>query len=498
MTTTTLRPNGTAIAATSMTGAGSQHAALSDNSDSSYVTVEDKEGAGTYDVDTTTLPAGSITMRIRGRVRAQKVTDGVTTATVTAGSQEAALSGFASASFAEIVGAWTPVTLSQAQVDGVKIRLSVAADGVDTRFAEAYVDLAYVTIPVTTVTAVTPDPYTASNIVPIAWTNTLDADGGGQTRYEVKVFTAAQYGAGGFDPATSTPYWESGIVVGSALSTSTGPLATATTYRAYVRVSQTVNGAAHWSAWAYDQFAVTVTTADVDTVTATPQDTLGRIRVDVARDTGTSAWNFVEVQRSVDAGTTWTPVRFANYVDATGDANAFQVDDYEVGNGVNVRYRARATRLLSGLPITGEWVSTAAVTAWSSTDCWLKSPIDPTVNTVFVMSLRDRYLRQRRHGRFDIIGASFPVIISDVMSTHSGRITIETYETADAAALRALIEDTAVLLVQYPTSMDITDFYASIADLDEVFVSSKSDNLWRVWTASYDSVVAPADPTAGQ
>jgi hypothetical protein len=114
------------------------------------------------------------------------------------------------------------------------------------------------------------------------------------------------------------------------------------------------------------------------------------------------------------------------------------------------------------------------------------------------MSRRDVYAKRRRTGRFDIIGAAAPIVVSDVMSSHSGMLTIETYGTTDAADLRALLEDTPVVLVQFPAAMDIADFYAAINGVDEVFMSANSDNLWRLWSATYDSVTAPADSTAGQ
>jgi hypothetical protein len=492
MTTTVLRPNGTVSSGT-VTGAANAHTALSDDSDSSYVL-----SSITVDMGTVAM-SGGVTKTLTARCRWRSVSGTVPGALCAIGAASVIPSGDGSLGTDLVTNTGVPVAVSmtQAQVDALRASVG-AGDSGNIRAYEVYADLVWVAVPVTTVTAVSPDPYTASNIIPVAWTNTLDADGGGQTRYEVKVFTDAQYGAGGFDPDTSDSYWESGEVVGSALTVNTGALVTGDTYRAYVRVAQTVNGASHWSAWAFDTFAVDVDTADVDTVTATGGDAGGRIQVDVTRDTATEAWELIEVQRSIDSGVTWTPVRFANYVDCTGDANDFQVFDYEVPNGTTALYRARATLLLSGLPVTGAWVQSTPAESWSSTECWLKSPTDPSLNTTFCMSRRDVYAKRRRTGRFDIIGAAAPIVVSDVMSSHSGMLTIETYGTTDAADLRALLEDTPVVLVQFPAAMDIADFYAAINGVDEVFMSANSDNLWRLWSATYDSVIAPADSTAGQ
>jgi hypothetical protein len=497
MTTTTLRPNGT-VAAGTVTGAANAHTALNDDSDSSYVAGNGANGT-LVEMGTVAMGSGAVTKsaRIRARAWHTSASGQITAASSPAGPSLAGTVSTANG-ILTFAGGYSPVGWSQASVDALRLQVSAQPVSANVRFYELYLDLIYVTQPVTTVTAVSPDPYTATNIIPIAWSNTLDADGDGQTRYEVKVYTDAQYGAGGFDPDTSDSYWESGEVVGSALTVNTGALATGDTYRAYVRVAQTVNGASHWSAWAFDTFAVDVDTADVDTVTATGGDAGGRIQIDVTHDGASEAWELIEVQRSIDAGVTWTPVRFANYVDCTADANDFQVFDYEVPNGTTALYRARATLLLSGLPVTGAWVQSTPAESWSSTECWLKSPTDPSLNTTFCMSRRDVYAKRRRTGRFDIIGAAAPIVVSDVMSSHSGMLTIETYGTTDAADLRALLEDTPVVLVQFPAAMDIADFYAAINGVDEVFMSANSDNLWRLWSATYDSVTAPADSTAGQ
>ena len=90
----------------------------------------------------------------------------------------------------------------------------------------------------------------------VTWDYT-DADDDAQSVYEVNVFTAAQYGASGFDPAVSVPEWGSGQVT-SADSGVTVPvdLETGVTYRAYVRVGHALGSSSFLSAWAFSQFAM--------------------------------------------------------------------------------------------------------------------------------------------------------------------------------------------------------------------------------------------------
>jgi hypothetical protein len=90
----------------------------------------------------------------------------------------------------------------------------------------------------------------------VSWTYT-DADDDPQSVYEVKVFTAAQYGAAGFDPDSSAGEWESGLVTSSDTGVTVPvDLETGTTYRAYVRVGHTLGSSNFISNWAFSQFVM--------------------------------------------------------------------------------------------------------------------------------------------------------------------------------------------------------------------------------------------------
>lgn len=497
MTTTTLRPNATISTADTLTGGASAHAVTSDDSDSSFWVDNDIVQVG---FGTLTL-SPDVTKQIRFRARAE-VPDGNPAGTVyvyllkSASAQIVKTPLSLTTALATFTDAYIPVTLTQTEINGLRIKVEGDAGFVHS-FYELYIDLVTVDQPVVAVDAVT-DPVTTTTIVPVSWVNTLDADGGGQTRYQVRAFTDAQYGAGGFDPDTSDAYYDSGVVVSSATSANVGPLETGDTYRAYVRVAQTVNGALHWSDWDYDEFTVTVDTADVDTVAAVATDVSGLITVTVERDTGSESWEFVEVQRSIDAGATWVDVRGATYVDATGDADTFVIVDYEAPNGVDVDYRARATRILSTLPITGSWVETSASESWSSTDCWLKAPNAPTLNVTFKLGGRDPVRRARRTGVFSVVGLDAPVTVSDVRSKRSGTLRVVTETSGEAEDLDELLVGSAVLLVQFPASMDIAGAYVAVIDDEDVFRMASADLVSRMWSLRFVEVVSPSDPDAGR
>jgi hypothetical protein len=82
----------------------------------------------------------------------------------------------------------------------------------------------------------------------ITWT--FAGDGLAQNRFQVKIFTAAQYGIGGFDPETSPNTVDSGVQVSTSNSwTCTVNLPNSTTYRAYVKCAQLTPGSSivHWT-----------------------------------------------------------------------------------------------------------------------------------------------------------------------------------------------------------------------------------------------------------
>jgi len=502
MTTTTLRPDATISSSGVITGAANAHTALNDNSDASYV-----NDVATVELGTFTLPAGAVTKQIVCRLRAQSSDSNTRTAQAAALVvflpnpleilQVISVSGSVGTTITTLSGTPVAVSLSQASIGALQFFVGdlsnpAALDLV--RKMEGYADLTYVTIPVTTVTAVTPDPYTASNVVPIAHTNTLDADGGVQTRHQMRLFTAAQYGIGGFDPATSPATQDTGEVVGAALTRNTVVLANSTTYRAYVRVSQTVNGVSHWSAYAFDQFEVSVTTSDIDTVTTVAVNASARIDITVNRDAASSAWNFVEVERSTDAGATWSPVRGATYVDSTGNANTFTVSDYETGNGQATIYRARATRIVSLLPITGAFVQSTPAVSWTSESAWLKSPTNPTLNSSVLVSGPVESSTSVDRGVFYVLGVSAPVVVSDVRRLTVGYITFQTDSDAAITILQALLDESE-LLFHAPVDWDVSPMYISIGDVRRERGPMEGFPVTR-WPSSYVEIAAPRDPLA--
>jgi hypothetical protein len=106
------------------------------------------------------------------------------------------------------------------------------------------------------------------------------------------------------------------------------------------------------------------------------------------------------VERSLDNGTTWKPVRFASGV-ALGSGGLTVVADYELPSLAAALYRARTS---SDAPttLTSPWSLSPTVTLdWPG--WWLKNPLDPTKNVELTAG---RQARVRSKDR--VIGRGFP------------------------------------------------------------------------------------------
>jgi hypothetical protein len=114
---------------------------------------------------------------------------------------------------------------------------------------------------------------TQTTQTPIAVWSVTPATGAAQTAWQVRTFTAAQYGAGGFNPATSAAVDDSGVVSNANTSYQiAATLPPATTYRSYVNSTETGGESNAFNA--YGGYTVALDLPSTPTLTATAtQDT---------------------------------------------------------------------------------------------------------------------------------------------------------------------------------------------------------------------------------
>lgn len=146
-------------------------------------------------------------------------------------------------------------------------------------------------------------------------------------RFEVAVFTSEQYGAQGFNPATSEATYRTkqfGPAEGHVVERN---LRNGKTYRAYVRASQMFNGQEWWSDWANVQFTITLSPPGIPELSLAQEITNYRNRVmvrghvnvlseeDAAQVTTAGTWVGV-------GGLTGSPARVTSPAPPTGVAGA--------------------------------------------------------------------------------------------------------------------------------------------------------------------------------
>lgn len=499
MSSTTVRPD--SVVSSANLADASTYTKVTDDSDSTYTSTASLGARVRYTLANPSIAAGSVVKTLTGRVRCARVSTTTTPAVTVrlydhngtvAASGASPITWDSPSTVSPLVtntSAYTPTNLNSFDIEW---EYTAPYTGYQFRVHEVYCDVVYVTKPVTSASAPT-GTITTTNLPQVVWSNTLDPDGGAQTAYEVKYFTAAQYGIGGFNPSSSPYTLTSGVVASSATSyTPTTPLADAT-YRAYVRVAQTVNGVYHWSDWQYSGFTLTVALPGVPTISLYPDLTDAVMHISVTSQSGSATTDALEIQRSTD-NVTWEPVRLTTDTAGVVTALSAYVYDFEGGNSQACWYRARALHNYSGVWAASAW-ATAGPRSWQSPGVWwLKSVQNPALNMPVTVHSQQEISRPARQGRFQPLGARRAIVVSDTQGPAQGTITFRCDTDAQAAALDLLLADQGVLLLQGAPGDHWTDRYVKFGDLQRQRTSDKSYVEPTVNTLSWIEVDPPAGP----
>lgn len=503
MTTTVLRPNATTdTGGATVTGAATIHAAMSDNSDASYA-AQITGGLTVLEMTTQALGANDVTKSSTVRMRCFQSSGAYANQLNVRIPGAIGAPGYltifpvptvAGTTFTSAIRA---IDRTSAQVAALQFEFFIGGFGT-VRMYEVSCDLVWVAGAVTTITYPTGSPVLASSSsITATWTSVVDADADGATRdrYRVKIFTAAQYGAGGFDPETSTAFYDSGEVVSTNQSQVVPNLTNTTTYRTFVKVGDRVNGVSHWGAWAggaASQFSTAFTTADILSVVGTPNNANARISVLVTRVTAgpPPTWQTVEVQRSTDAGATWLPVRAATNVAVSG--STFTVLDYEAPNSAAVLYRAHATYTTGGNSVVGPWTASTPAVSWTAAADWLKHPSHPALNRTVTVKANPQRTRRRRRGIHSVIGRADPVVVSDILNLSEGTLTFLTATDTEAEDLLALL-DYDVLFFQPRPGARFGQKYIAIGDVNEIPETDVYNVPSTRWPVEWVEVLIPID-----
>jgi len=294
------------------------------------------------------------------------------------------------------------------------------------------------TAPTVTVTFPT-DPTTTTTRPTISW-GYADAEHDAQVSWKVKVFDAATYSAGGFNPDTSTPVWSSqGTIL---LSTVKVPIDLDNGfYRAYVQVEDTSH---LLSTWAYKQWEQDVIRPDQPTITATANSNpLDGIDLEINYP-GTVASNLRIGVQYHDAGEIdwhWVRDGLDLIPDGGGDVS---VTDYEARLATLRTYRA-----FGYYPdwIAGPWSTTDSATLTDQSQ-WLISNIYDHTQAQVARVLPDISLQKGTvTGQFAPVGRPEVIVVSD-SAPRSALVSakIRTLNTSTRLGLERILDADCILL----------------------------------------------------
>jgi hypothetical protein len=473
MPVVTVRPDGVSTGAASftVTGAANAAAATNDNSDASFVRKTSAvSGTATLSLTfgTATISASERVKRVRLRARVE--TDNANgKMDLMLGTRVNGLTyyytGYAvrgavgvSAPVA-VTGAWfnsSPdgASWDQSRIDALRGQYIEYKDSTDIGYVfELYIDVDKASQP--TVTASAPTGTITSTATPeVQWTYTDPDAADPQAFYEVRVFTAAQYGAGGFDPATSTATWQSGIVESSEPGAFIGEGLLSDTYRAYVRVAKSINGDPFWSTWVFSQFTLTLSPPPPVAIAAAWSSSEGKATLTLTGGAPGMAYSsqYFQVQRSDDAGVTWALLRNGGEVAVSG-SNTATVLDYEAPRGLTVRYRARSVGVAGEERIPSAWSAVIPqVLVTNDGTWWLKAVAAPALNVGSLKVTGPLTVTVTEPTTtFKPLGKNLPIVVSGLIGGEDGSYRIITNTTGEWSDVEAVLLHQGVLLVQDPT-----------------------------------------------
>lgn len=273
-----------------------------------------------------------------------------------------------------------------------------------------------------------------------AWS---DGDSGAQASAVVKVFSAAQYGAPGFDPDTSTAVWSTALAGAGTAVTPPDPIVTnAQVYKPYLRLVKNVRGVAVRSAWTAASSASTASftapTAPTVALSWDANNSRTRIRITGATD---------PVRITVTRGTATIGTALTT-ADPSGTTDFY---DYMMARGTAVAYAATVTSAATASPILTSTTTAGTITTGTATSWELRSIEQPM--TYFAQAVPVSAVSWERYeglGVFRPLGSLGAVVVAGDMGLDDGTLEITTSTRASWELVRSLIGVQGNLLLTSP------------------------------------------------
>jgi len=325
----------------------------------------------------------------------------------------------------------------------------------------------------------------------IDWTNTLPS-GLTQSTYRAVIYSAAQYGAGGFSPGAGPSLFDTGVVSGTATTaTASGlPVGANGTCRTYMQVTD----ANQSSAWAYHAFTLDVGVPTAPTLTAAWVSNTASVLLTATGSTSfDSNPTFASFYSSDNSGASWQLVRNGSAVSlSTGTATLtdFEIPAMGTREYVAYVYASVSGTVYTSLPSTAE-SATSALTNW-----WLKNPLNSTQNQTVEVSA-DFVTSQLEQSSVNYpagTGPILPTVQFGGISGEDGSVTVTTTTQAAYAALVAICQAQDILLMQNPFGdnryirLALTTTSGSTAQQQSTLSASSAASPYRTVVVSYVEV----------
>lgn len=294
------------------------------------------------------------------------------------------------------------------------------------------------------------------------WQDNTGEPARSELEYELKLFASEKYTAPGFDPASSAASWSSQGLT-APLDYGDGATPSSETvdevpnsflpngvYRLYGRARRYF-AAARFGDWAYIVFTIGVTPCPAPTLTATVDDAGQRVALTAtASSTAGAAAPLLSIERSDDAGATWSPVRGATRLPVTFGAPV-TIYDHEAARETALAYRVNCEATFVEVKLVSNWRAAAAAGTLTGAKWNLKAPLDATLNWLDAKVDADPQFTQAEDaGVFRPIGRKFPVVISMSLGGADGSMVVTARTSAEWAKLEALRDYAGTLLLESP------------------------------------------------
>lgn len=207
-------------------------------------------------------------------------------------------------------------------------------------------------------------------------------------------------------------------------------------------------------------------------------------RVVVACTSGLGAATTAIVERSLN-GIRWTTVRGGQAFPVSSGAFVGTLSDYEFQPDVVNSYRVRAGATTLG-PVTVTPVLDSV---------WLKSIARPFLNREIMVTDYSAVSRTSRAGVFNVIGASSPIAVNDVMTAPRFSLSVLTTDAEDEHNLDLVLASGDTLLVQVPATCRVPGGYVSVADPSRERHTPRGE--FRFWEIPCQVVRAPGPDVVG-